>query len=184
MLHFLPVSPDGLCLLNLWASFCNLCTLPRGFSLAEESVFIGMVPTSLACYSYTSTGKNICHLHFLQFCKGNKPTQTETGLFSPLRLRRLQFLYYLQTWKVHFMDLWFLHIALFTTMVLRLTLEEFFIWFFLPFWEVSICGLFVFPKIKLSKYSLIHLLSSATLEYCPMYSGQSTTESLHIVLWM
>lgn len=70
------------------------------------------------------------------------------------------------------MCLWLLHIALFTSVVLKLTLEAFSIWFSLPFEEVSICGYSVLPKLKPSKYSLIHLLFNTTLEHCPELSGK------------
>lgn len=88
-----------------------------------------------------------------------------------LYLPCFQFLWSLQTWKLYFMCLWLLHVALFTAVVLILTLEAFPIWFSLPFWEVSICKHSVLPRPKPSKYSLIHLLFNTTLESCSILSG-------------
>lgn len=69
--------------------------------------------------------------------------------------------------ETHFMCLWLLHKAFFTTVVLKLTLEPFPIWFSLPIWEVSICGYSVL--LKSSKHALIHLFNT-TLECCPRLS--------------
>lgn len=114
---------------TVWTNMITYVTFPCLWNLfifnffAKAYVFAETASFSLTCYSYTR--KNICHPHFLECYKGNKPNQIETGLFFLSNLLCLQFLYYLQTWKLHFMCLWLSHIALLTCVVLKLTLKAF-----------------------------------------------------------
>lgn len=137
------------------------------FFFPEVYAFIEMAPFSLTCYFYTfQLGKKFVISISFSFLK--KSSQTKLKLVSssfPICLPPVFILF--ANLETHFMCLWLLHKAFFTTVVLKLTLEPFPIWFSLPIWEVSICGYSVL--LKSSKHALIHLFNT-TLECCPRLS--------------
>lgn len=168
------MSSDALCCpIHAVISVTFALTFNTFFFFAEAYIFTGMTPLSLTCYAYTfQLGKTFVILISFSSIKETSQTKLKLVSSSLLYLPCLRFLYFLQTWKLHLMCVWLLHIALFTSVVLKLTLEVFPIWFCLPFWEVSICGYSLLPKLKPSKYSLIHLLFNTTLECYPKLSGK------------